>query len=86
MSNAPEQLETDKVAQEASQAEASNAPQLERGTYEIIRNRLQTYSGELRERINQLNEERREVFGSIPTELISTQRITTSNNLSLIHI
>ncbi len=80
MSNAPEQLETDKVAQEASQAEASNAPQLERGTYEIIRNRLQTYSGELRERINQLNEERREVFGSIPTELISTQRITTSNN------
>jgi hypothetical protein len=77
MSNVPEQLEpNDAVGAPA----ASNEPQLERGTYEIIRNRLQTYSSELRDRINLLNEERREVFGSIPTELISTQRITTANN------
>ena len=77
--NVPEKLEPNEAT--ANDAEAqSNEPQLERGTYEIIRNRLQTYSGELRERINKLNEERREVFGSIPTELISTQRITTSNN------
>ena len=75
MSNAPEQLETN----DAEQAQ-SNEPQLERGTYEIIRNRLQAFSGELRERLNMLNEERRQVFGSIPTELISTQRITTANN------
>ncbi|MEM9942769.1 MAG: DNA repair ATPase, partial [Planctomycetota bacterium] len=59
---------------------AENEPQLERGTYEIIQNRLKSYSEELRSRLNQLNEERRNVFGSIPTELISTQRITTSNN------
>ena len=77
--NVPEKLEPNEAT--ANDAEAqSNEPQLERGTYEIIRNRLQTYSGELRERTNKLNEERREVFGSIPTELISTQRITTSNN------
>lgn len=72
MSNAPKNNET---------AEPStNEPQLERGTYEIIQNRLHTYSDELRERLNSLNSERREVFGSIPTELLSTQRITTAHN------
>ena len=79
MSNVPEQLDPNDAAVNDAEAQ-SNEPQLERGTYEIIRNRLQTYSGELRQRLNQLNEERRQVFGSIPTELISTQRITTSNN------
>ena len=59
---------------------AANEPQLERGTYEIIQNRLQTHAQELRSRLGLLNEERRQVFGSIPTELISTQRITTANN------
>ena len=78
MSNDLEQQEPDQAPVEDSPN--SGGPQLERGTYEIIRNRLKTYSGELRERLNQLNEERRDVFGSIPTELISTQRITTSNN------
>ncbi|MFT7631653.1 MAG: hypothetical protein ACI87E_002692 [Mariniblastus sp.] len=77
MSNVPEQPDPNDSAPAANQ---SNEPQLERGTYEIIQNRLRTYSDELRERIHKLNEERREVFGSIPTELISTQRITTSNN------
>ena len=33
-----------------------------------------------RERLSQLNETRREVFGSIPTELIASERITTENN------
>ena len=57
-----------------------NVPQLERGTYEIIQNRLRAHSDELRERLNKLNEDRRQVFGSIPTALISTQRITTTHN------
>ncbi|MEL7495965.1 MAG: DNA repair ATPase [Planctomycetota bacterium] len=74
MSNDLEQLE------ETPQETASDQPQLERGTYEIIQSRLHSYSDDLRERLGQLNEERRKVFGSIPTELISTQRITTSNN------
>ena len=59
---------------------ASAGPQLERGTYEIIKSRLQSHATELRSRLGLLNEERRSVFGSIPTELISTQRITTANN------
>ena len=61
-----------------------NAPaetlQLEQSTYEIIQNRLASFSADLQQRLNQLNEKRRNVFGSIPTELISTQRITTDNN------
>ena len=77
MSNDPEQLESSEAAANSTE---SNEPQLERGTYEIIQNRLRSYSEDLRERIDQLNEQRREVFGSIPTELISTQRITTSHN------
>ena len=69
----PENLDTPVEA-------AGNEPQLERGTYEIIKSRLQSHATELRSRLGLLNEERRSVFGSIPTELISTQRITTANN------
>ena len=74
MSNEPEQLEHPEATS------SDNSPQLERGTYEIIQNRLKSFSDDLRERIGFLNDERRQVFGSIPTELISTQRITTANN------
>ena len=54
--------------------------QLERGTYEIIRNRLKGHADELSNRLSQLNDSRKDVFGSIPTTLLSTQRITTANN------
>ena len=77
MSNELEKPEPNDPQQEPA---AGDQPQLERGTYEIIQSRLHSHADELRNRLNQLNEERREVFGSIPTELISTQRITTSNN------
>lgn len=53
---------------------------LQRGTYEIIQNRLKSHAAELRARLDRLNADRRDVFGSIPTELVSTQRITTENN------
>ncbi|MDG2014599.1 MAG: DNA repair ATPase, partial [Pirellulaceae bacterium] len=53
---------------------------LERGTYEIIRGRLDSYATELKTRLEQLNAQRREVFGSIPTELLSTDRISTTHN------
>ncbi len=78
MSNEPEQ--SDKSPEIRTQTDDPDAPQLERGTYEIIQNRLQSFAADLRERIGFLNDERRQVFGSIPTELISTQRITTANN------
>ena len=58
----------------------SNEPTLERGTYEIIQNRLKSHSSELQSRLQQLNDERRNVFGAIPTELVSKQRITTAHN------
>ena len=61
---------------ETSQSE----PTLERGTYEIILNRLRSHADDLRSRLGQLNDQRRDVFGSIATELISNQRITTENN------
>ena len=63
---------------------AETAPQadvqLERGTYEIIRNRLTQQATDLRNRLDQLNEKRRQVFGAIETKLLSTERITTENN------
>lgn len=80
MSNDLEPLDNQDPDANASAEVSSNEPQLERGTYEIIQSRLNSYADELRTRLGQLNEERRAVFGSIPTELISTQRITTSNN------
>ncbi len=54
--------------------------QLERSTYEVIRNRLETHGHDLRQRLSQLNDARRDVFGSIETKLVNTQRITTDNN------
>ena len=61
--------------------ETPEAPeQLESGTYEIIRGRLREHGKTLRSRLDQLNEARRDVFGSIETTLLGTERITTANN------
>lgn len=61
--------------------ETSETPErLESGTYEIIRGRLREHGKTLRSRLDQLNEARRVVFGSIETALLGTERITTSNN------
>lgn len=56
------------------------ATQLESGTYEILRNRLRSHGEELRDRLNRLNENRKEVFGSIDLKLLTTERITTDHN------
>ena len=76
MSEVPESLDN----AESSNPEKNAGESLERGTYEIIRARLESYTDELRTKLDRLNSERREVFGSIPTELLSTDRISTSNN------
>ncbi|MEM1214738.1 MAG: DNA repair ATPase [Bacteroidota bacterium] len=52
---------------------------LDTGTYDIIRNRLQTQADDLRQRLQQLNSARKEVFGSIETALVANDRIHTSN-------
>ncbi|MCA8829502.1 DNA repair ATPase [Hymenobacter pini] len=54
--------------------------QLETGTYEILRNRLLKSSTDLRQRLDKLNAERKQVFGAVDTRLIGTGRITTENN------
>ncbi len=54
--------------------------QLEGGTYEIIRKRLENQAEILRQKLNQLNEARKEVFGNIETKLIANNRIVTENN------
>ncbi|MDG2471388.1 MAG: DNA repair ATPase [Pirellulaceae bacterium] len=68
------------MAEDPEQSAESAEPQLERSTYEIIRNRLQSHAQELRSRLGRLNDERREVFGSIETKLVETARITTDHN------
>lgn len=55
-------------------------PGIDGGTYEIIQNRLQKQKQELQQRLQKLNEARKEVFGSLETKLIATDRINTENN------
>jgi hypothetical protein len=55
---------------------------LEKGTYEILRARLAAHATELRSRLDRLNAARKDVFGSIPTTLLATERVTTKNNCS----
>ena len=60
--------------------EEQKKEQLEKGTYEILQGRLQKASKELNLRLNELNDARKEVFGSIETKLVATERISTENN------
>jgi hypothetical protein len=53
---------------------------LEQGTYEILRARLKQGGDDLRARLDKLNVARQEVFGSIKSGLVATERITTKNN------
>lgn len=53
---------------------------LEGGTYEIIQSRLEAQKKDLIERLNLLNNARKQVFGSIETKLIANNRIITENN------
>ncbi len=54
--------------------------QLEGGAYEVIRARLDQHAALLRERVEALNAARHEVFGAIPTELLSTGHVGTTHN------
>ena len=61
-------------------AEPAGGVQLEGGTYEILRSRLSAHAKDLRSRMEQLNAQRKRVFGSIDTKLLSSQQIVTANN------
>ena len=62
-----------------AQSDQGGSPQLESGTYEIIRQRLEAQASELHQRLDQLNSSRKSVFGAIETALIANDRINTSN-------
>ncbi|MGH1365653.1 MAG: DNA repair ATPase [Calditrichia bacterium] len=70
---------TDNIQEEQLPVDAPEQ-QLEGGTYELIRNRLRGQGEELRGRLEKLNAERKEVFGSIDSRLLNTDRITTEHN------
>lgn len=67
-------------AQTDKQMEEKNTQILDGGTYEIIQNRLQKQKVDLQDRLQKLNEERKNVFGSLETKLIANDRINTENN------
>ena len=72
-------MSDNKPTSATDQTSASTPNQLETGTYEIIRTRLQKQARELLQRVDQLNTARKEVFGAIETQLIANDRINTSN-------
>lgn len=53
---------------------------MDSSTYEVIKNRLAKQGNDLKERVECLNTVRKEVFGSIETKLLSSERIITENN------
>lgn len=63
-----------------AELENQHIESLDSSTYEIIQRRLQDQKGDLIQRLNILNDERKEVFSSIDLKLIANQRITTDNN------
>ncbi len=58
----------------------SDQQQLEGGSYEVIRGRMEKHGAVLRERIEQLNDSRKDIFGSIDPALIATERVSTEHN------
>jgi hypothetical protein len=55
-------------------------PEIERGTYEIIRERLLRHGQTLAERADGLNERRLELFGGTELAVLGNERIRTENN------
>ena len=51
--------------------------QLEQGTYEIIKGRLSKSGELLQQKLQQLNDERKKIFGSIEMKLVSNNNIDT---------
>lgn len=67
------------MSEDNNQNTTAPSGSLEQGTYEIIKGRLQKGADDLKGRLGQLNDLRKEVFGSIETELVANERITTKN-------
>jgi ATPase involved in DNA repair/ATPase family associated with various cellular activities (AAA) len=59
---------------------ATEQNQIDSGTYEVIRQRLDQCVKQLRETLDKVNKSRKDVFGAVSTTLISSERITTENS------
>ncbi|MBN2795290.1 MAG: DNA repair ATPase [Clostridia bacterium] len=53
---------------------------MDNGTYEVIKSRLEKQGKDLQTKTGKLNTLRKEVFGSIETKLLSSDRVLTENN------
>lgn len=53
---------------------------LNSGTYEIIQNRLNDQKSDLIQRLQRLNEKRKDIFGGVDFSLIANERISTDHN------
>jgi len=53
---------------------------LEKGTYDVLRARLTKHGDDLKQRLDKLNEVRKDVFGSIENVITGSERIITDNN------
>ena len=58
----------------------SSPANLDAGTYEVVRKRLDTVAAELLAEVNALNERRLAVFGASTTTLLATEHIRTEHN------
>lgn len=65
---------------ESPDSGAREASTLERGTYEVLQQRMAKSAQDLRKRLDRLNEDRRGFFGAIEVELERTVRVTTDHN------
>ena len=63
-----------------AEATGSAGGGIERGTYEVIRDRLMGYGQDLAKRAGTLNEQRLEIFGGQKTFVLGQSRIRTENN------
>ncbi|MCK8058955.1 MULTISPECIES: DNA repair ATPase [unclassified Fusibacter] len=53
---------------------------MDSGTYEVIKSRLEKQGVDLKTRAEKLNATRKDVFGSVDTKLLASERILTENN------
>lgn len=65
---------------EHTQTDTTEENVLDGGTYDVIKNRLQKQKELLQNKLIDLNNDRKTVFGSLETKLIANDRINTENN------
>ena len=72
-----EETNVEEIQQEEAQKSEES---LEGGSYEIIRKRLLNLSNDLFERIDNMNQRRKGIFGALESQVLRSDRIMTRNN------